>query len=386
VTGTAADPGSPPGSSGDALRILVVNWLDRENPQSGGAETHLHETFGRIAAAGHDVTLLCSGWPEARARADLDGIRVHRVGRRYTFSLHARRYFRRHLAGQSFDVIVEDLNKVPLFTPRWSDTPVVLLVHHLFGGTAFQEANPVLAGATWLLERPVPWVFRSVRTVAISESTKADLVRRGLPAENITVVPNGIDLNAYRLVPGEARFRAPTIAFVGRVKRYKRVDLVLNAVNRLRQRGIDARLLIAGRGDHLDDLESLRDRLGLQDHVEFLGFVSEERKRELLRRSWVHVLTSPKEGWGIANIEAAACGTPTVASDSPGLRESVLDGETGFLVPHGDEVALADRLEALIQDEALRTRMGEAARAFARRFSWEASAEALLAVLREATC
>lgn len=384
MTGTTADPGDSPGSSsGDTLRILVVNWLDRENPQSGGAETHLHETFGRIAAGGHDVTLLSSGWPGSPARADLDGIEVHRVGRRYTFSLHARRYFRKHLAGHRFDVIVEDLNKVPLFTPRWSETPVVLLVHHLFGKTAFQEADPILAGTTWLLERPIPWIFSGVRTVAISESTRADLVRRGLAAENITVIPNGIDMKSYRAVPDEPPFQVPTIVFVGRVKRYKRVDLVLNALNRLRGQGIEARLLVAGRGDHQGDLEGLRDRLGLQDHVEFLGFVSEERKRELLRRAWVHVLTSPKEGWGIANIEAAACGTPTVASDSPGLRESVVDGETGFLVPHGDEAALVNRLGVLIEDQDLRTRMGEAARAFARRFSWEASAEALVAVLRE---
>jgi glycosyltransferase involved in cell wall biosynthesis len=393
VTGTSADPGrseeAPPSArpagtpTGEALRILVVNWLDRENPLSGGAETHLHETFGRIARQGHDVTLLCSGWPGSESRIELDGLRVHRVGRRYTFSLHARRYFERHLASPGFDVIVEDLNKVPLFTPRWSQIPVVLLVHHLFGRTAFQEANPVLATATWLLERPVPWVFRSIRTVAISESTKADLIRRGLPPENISVIPNGIDLDAFRSVPGEDRFATPTIAFVGRVKRYKRVDLVLEALAILRRRGLDARLLVAGRGDYLEELGRLRDRLGLEDRVEFLGFVTEERKRELLRRAWVHVLTSPKEGWGIANIEAAATGTPTVASDSPGLRESVLDRETGFLVPHGDATALADRLHLLLSDEELRASMSRASRAFAERFSWNASAEGVLNVLRQ---
>jgi glycosyltransferase involved in cell wall biosynthesis len=127
----------------------------------------------------------------------------------------------------------------------------------------------------------------------------------------------------------------------------------------------------------------LRDRLGIEDRVEFLGFVTEERKREILRRAWVHVLSSPKEGWGIANIEAAASGTPTVASDSPGLRESVLDRETGFLVPHGDPTALADRLELLVADEELRTSMSRASRAFAERFSWDASAGAVLKVLRE---
>ncbi len=103
-----------------------------------------------------------------------------------------------------------------------------------------------------------------------------------------------------------------------------------------------------------------------------------------MRRSWVHLLTSPKEGWGIANIEAAACGTPTVASDSPGLRDSVIDGETGFLVPHGEIDALADRVETLLNDEALRRKMGGACRAFSESLSWERSAERMEAFLRDA--
>jgi glycosyltransferase involved in cell wall biosynthesis len=110
--------------------------------------------------------------------------------------------------------------------------------------------------------------------------------------------------------------------------------------------------------------------------------LGEAEKRDVLRRAWVHVLTSPKEGWGISNLEAAACGTPSVASDSPGLRESVRDGETGILVPHGDVVALADALGSLLRDEELRSRMGRQARAFAESFSWDASADRVEALLR----
>jgi hypothetical protein len=150
----SAGPSRPSGSPGGKLRILVVNWQDRENPLAGGAETHLHEIFGRLAAWGDDVTLLCSSFPGASPLAQLDGMETHRTGGRYSFAIQARRYFRSHLRHRPFDVIVEDLNKVPLFTPFWSGTPVVLLVHHLFGGTAFQEASLPVAAATWLLERP----------------------------------------------------------------------------------------------------------------------------------------------------------------------------------------------------------------------------------------
>jgi len=362
------------------MRILVVNWLDLENPQSGGAEVHLHETFGRLAHRGHEVVVLCSGWKGAAQRAEADGLEIHRCGSRYTFSLHARRYFRQHLQDRDFDVIVEDLNKVPLFTPRWGDTPVVPLVHHLFGRTAFSEASFPVALATVLLERPIPRVFGGLPAVAVSESTRDDLIRRGLKGEDIEVIPNGIDLDHY--TPGSSpKAELPTLLFMGRLKRYKSVDLVLQAVRRLVDRGVELRFVIAGRGDDESRLRGVTTELRLDDVVEFAGFVSEERKLELLRSSWLHLLTSPKEGWGIANLEAAACGTPTVASDAPGLRESVVDGQTGFLVPHGDVERLAERIGEVITDADLRARLGRGAAEFAADYSWDASAmrwEALL--------
>ena len=105
------------------MRILVVNWQDRENPQAGGAETHLHEIFGRLAARGHEVSLLCGGWPGAPRRAELDGIRVHRIGTRYTFPLLARAECHAVFPARSYDVLVEDLNKVPLYTPEVGCAP-----------------------------------------------------------------------------------------------------------------------------------------------------------------------------------------------------------------------------------------------------------------------
>ncbi len=354
------------------MNLLVLNWQDRLNPQAGGAETHLHEIFGRLAGRGHQVTLLVSGWAGAAARDDVDGMEVHRAGGRYTFSLAAPAYYRARLRTRTFDVIVEDLNKVPLLSPLWAEPPVALLAHHLFGITAFQEASPPLAAATWLLERPLGRVYRSVPTMAVSRSTAHDLGERGLPEERIAVIPNGVDLD--RFTPAAERFDAPTLLYLGRLKRYKRVDLPIRAVAALRSEGVDVRLIVAGTGDAAEPLRALVRELGVGDAVEFRGFVSEEEKRELFRRAWVHVLTSPKEGWGITNLEAAACGTPTIASDSPGLRDSVVDGETGFLVPHGDVARLADRIRLLIGDEALRERLGREARQFAQRFTWEGAA------------
>ena len=365
------------------MRILVVNWQDRLNPNAGGAEIHLHEIFGRLARWGHEVQLLTSGFRGARPREEVDGIRVQRVGTRMSFGLGVPGYFRRSRGADRFDIVVEDLNKVPVFTPLLTQTPVVLLVHHLFGGTAFQEASFPVATATWLLEKTIPRVYRGLGVVAVSRSTAEDLRTRGLEGPEIAIVPNGVDSDRFSPDPGVALADQPTLLYLGRLKRYKRVDLILRAVARLREKVGGLRFLIAGKGDHEGSLRALSESLGIGETVSFLGYVSEEEKVRLLRSSWVHVLTSPKEGWGISALEAAACGTPTVASDSPGLRDAVLDGKTGTLVRHGDVGALAEALAGILRSPLTRMRMAREARAFAEDFSWEGSARQMLEIMED---
>jgi glycosyltransferase involved in cell wall biosynthesis len=362
------------------VRILLVNWQDRENPEAGGAEIHLHEIFARIAARGHEVTLLCSGWKGAAPRAHLDGVDVHRVGARYTFQFLARRYYRRSLAPLNFDVLVEDINKVPLYTPTWGARRTLALVPHLFGTTAFQEVSFPVAAVVWLMERPLVSAYRGLPFEAISQSTADDLARRGIPRGDVRVIYPGIDSDAFTPDP-TARAREPLFVYLGRLKRYKRVDLVVRAFAAMGHP--TATLAIAGTGDHRGELEKLARSLDLGDRVRFLGFITEREKLALLRQAWALAFTSPKEGWGITNLEAAACATPVVASDSPGLRESVRDGETGFLVPHGDVRALAAALSRLANQPELVARLGVNARRFAGRFTWDAAARQTEEHLRE---
>lgn len=365
------------------MKLLVINWQDRTNPQSGGAEIHLHEVFGRLAARGHRVSLLVSGFPGAPTQEVVDGMEVHRVGGRHTFNVVAPGYYRRNLAAERFDVVVEDLNKVPVFAPLWVRRPLVVLVHHLFGTTAFREASVPFAAATWLLERPIPWFYRDVPAEAVSESTADDLVARGLHRDRIRVIHNGVDVEFFSPDPAVGRTEEPTFLYLGRLKRYKRIDLAVEAVARLAHAGTPARLVVAGKGDEEPRLRALAERRGIGDRVVFEGFVTEARKRELLRRAWATVLPSPKEGWGITNVEAAACGTPAVASDAPGLRESVVHERTGLLVPHGDVAALADALGSLARDRARVEALGRGALEFAADFTWERAADRTEAHLAE---
>ena len=209
------------------MRILLVNWQDRENPQAGGAEIHLHEIFGRLAAKGHEVRLLCGGWPGCPPRARIDGIEVHRVGTRHTFPFLAHRYYRQHLNGWA-DVLVEDINKIPLYTPRWGAKATVALVPHLFGTTAFQEFPAPMAAAVWVAERPLGRMYRHVPFQAISESTADDLAHRGIARRSVEVIYPGIDTVAYTPNAAE-RSATPVFAYLGRLKKYKGVHLVIRA-------------------------------------------------------------------------------------------------------------------------------------------------------------
>jgi glycosyltransferase involved in cell wall biosynthesis len=353
------------------VRLLIVNWQDRENPLAGGAEIHLHEIFERLAAGGHQVTMLCGGWPGCPPRAVLGGIDVHRTGIRQTFALKAWGYYRRHLARAPFDVIVEDINKMPLYTPWWGARRVVACVPHLFGGTAFQELAAPLAAAVWLSERPIPYAYRHTPFEAISESTADDLAARGIARDHVRVIYPGASCTYYTPDAGQ-RSPTPVFAYLGRLKKYKGVDLVIRAFAQVTD--TRAVLEIAGEGDFRPTLERLVASLDLNGRVRFLGFVSESEKLALLRRAWATAFASPKEGWGLTNIEASACGTPVVASNSPGIRESVKHGETGFLVPHGDVAAMAQAMQQLCGDPTLVAQLGRQGRQFAESFTWERAA------------
>lgn len=358
------------------MNILLVNWQDRANPHAGGAEIHLFEIFSRLASQGHRVRLVCSGWEGAPERVTLDGIHIRRVGGRNSFALLGRRAVQRAVRAERPDILVEDINKLPLFLATRTRVPFCAIVPHLFGETAFNEAPWPVAAAVWAAERPLPRAYRRAGFHAISESTRDDLIARGVAPDRVRVIHPGVDSRRFTPGPPGRRSTAPTFLYVGRLKRYKGIGFAIEALALARRRRPDLRLEIAGTGDYRPELERLVSRLELNKAVTFHGFVSEERKIDLMRWSWANVFPSPKEGWGITVIEAAACGTPSLASDSPGLRDSVRHGETGFLVPHGDVGALAGRMLELADSAHLVSRLGETGRRLAEGLSWERSAAA----------
>lgn len=364
------------------MRILVINWRDINHPEAGGAEVHFQETFTRIVAAGHHVTLLCSRFSGGADHEWIDGIEVIRNGGKFTFNLTVPGFYRSRLADANFDLIIENLNKIPFFLPALvKDRPILALVHHLFGTTVFRETNPVFASYVYLTERIIPYVYRSCDFEVVSESTMAELKRMGIPSGQMEVVNNGIDLDLFSGGDAMDKKSGTSVIYLGRLKRYKNVDRLIQAMISVHAELSDVRLTIVGEGDHYEALKALTVQLGLHDIITFTGFVSDNEKVRLLRGADVAAFPSDKEGWGLSVIEANVCYTPVVATDVPGLRDAVVDQETGILIPLGDTTALADALILLLKDDTLRTQMAQKAADRAVGFTWDITAGRTLDII-----
>jgi len=355
------------------MKIVIFNWQDRTHPQAGGAETHLHEIFSRMVRSGHDVTLVACAFDGAPSREVVDGITVIRIASRSTYNFAVPLWWRRHGRHHGYDLVIDDINKIPVFCPLFVRTPILGLVHHLFGSAIFTEAG-VLAGTyVWLAERMIPYVYRDTPMVVVSESTRRECIEAGLSEKHIDIVYNGVDVEEFPMKLS-AKASPPTVAYFGRLKRYKSVDHVIHAMQQVVRTLPDARLEILGRGDDEPRLRELAASVGLSQHVAFHGFVSNDQKIQLLSQAHVVVNPSKKEGWGITNLEANACGTPVISADSPGLRDSVSNGVSGLLYPYGDIEILAQRIVSVLTDQQLSLTLQEGSLSWARQFSWDRSA------------
>ncbi len=360
------------------MRILAFNWRDPHHPEAGGAEVHLHEILRRFVAWGHDVIQLSSGFRGGGAEDEIDGVRVKRRGSWYDANWVLRRAYQRELRGQEFDLVIEDINKVPFFTPDFVRQPVLAVVPHLFGTAVFREASWPLAAYVYAHELLIPRVYRRTDFLVISESTRRDLAARGLPETRIRVVPVGVDHATYSPDPSAGKSPVPLILHLGRIRRYKGIQTLIEMMPQVRSRLPEAELWIAGSGPYA---HALAERARGVAGVRLLGHRPLGEVVELLRRAWVVASASVKEGWGLTMLEANACGTPTVATRVPGLVDSVIHEETGLLVPFGDRAALAGALIRVLEDDGLRRRLGEGGRRFALRFTWERAAEEAFAVV-----
>ena len=269
--------------------------------------------------------------------------------------------------------MLEVVNGITFLTPLWLRRPRVALVHHIHRDHYVAEMGRPGAVAALLAETlPLRLLYRDTTFLTISESGRHDLTELGMPEDRIHVAYLGVEPPPFEASP---RSEAPRLLYLGRLKQYKRVELLLDVLEAIP----DAVLDIAGEGDHREALEAEIARRGLTERVVLHGHVSEEVKAELLSRSWVNLTASSAEGWCLTVMEAAMYRTPSAALAVGGLPESIEDGRTGLLAEDGEQ--LTEQVRALVEDRALRERLGETARDRASGFTWERTARENLAVL-----
>jgi len=351
-------------------RVHFLAWRDRDDPEAGGSELHAHRVASLWADAGIDVTMRTSSVAGQAPVVRREGYRVVRRSGRYAVFPHAAVEQLRAVRRPG-DALVEIWNGMPFFSPLWYRGPRITFLHHVHA-EMWRMALPGTLGAAgeWMEQHLAPRAYRRSRIVTLSDSSRREIIAMmGLPPALVSVAPPGIE---PRFAPGGTRTPHPTVVAVGRLVPVKRFHLLIRALAEVRVAVPDFRAVIIGEGVERSRLEDLRHRLGAEEWLELPGQLADDEVLEWYRRAWVLASASVREGWGMTLTEAAACGTPSVATRIAGHCDAVVDGRSGLLA--GSTAELADGLRRVLVDADLRHRLGAHALEHARQFTWGATA------------
>jgi glycosyltransferase involved in cell wall biosynthesis len=362
------------------VKILILNWRDIRHPRAGGAEMRLHQIYAPLTEQGHEVVLYSCAFPGCEKQENVDGIEIHRLGNDLIFAplctVNLKRWVKRHNA----DIVVEELNKLPFYSPLVYKGPLMIQMAHLWRNSIFKEAIFPVAVVVWFFEQTIGWLYKKCWFSVYSTCTQSDLKAFGVADEHNRLIYCGADLSSY--TPGQVE-REPFILWISRLQKYKGPTDAVEVLERLLPENSELKLVIVGEGPFRPQLEEFIKSKGLQNQVKLTGFISEEEKIDLLQRAAIHLQSSYKEGWGLSVIEANACGCPVVANDTTGLRDSCRDNENGLLYKHCDIDDAASKVRNILTDEALRQRLVDKGFMWASEFSWERNTREIFEYLQE---
>ncbi|MBI3985241.1 MAG: glycosyltransferase family 4 protein [Candidatus Levybacteria bacterium] len=362
------------------MNILILNWRDTKHEWAGGGEVYISELAKRWIKMGHKVTLFCGQDVRGKLPSEetISGIKIYRKGGRFTLYLWAFIYYFTRFR-KNTDVVVDVQNGIPFFTTIYCRKPKVAVVYHVHGKQFFVELPFPINIVGFIIERYLfPLFYYKTKIIAISKTTKDDLIERGFKNKNIEIVYCGI--NGKKQNASVNKFYKPTILYLGRIKKYKRVDLLIKIMPEVLKRVPNAHLMIAGWGTEASSITDITMRSITRRKVNIIGPVSEAEKKHLLSKAWVFVNPSIGEGWGISVIEANLYGAPAVAFDVAGLSESIRHGQTGYLSK--DEKEFIDNICRILKNKELRLKLSKNAKKWANTFNWETAAANSLEVIK----
>jgi glycosyltransferase involved in cell wall biosynthesis len=344
------------------MRILWFNWRDLRNPEAGGAEIYTHEVMKRLAKKGYDITLFTSRFRDCQFNENINGVDIIREGNKYTVYKKAKNYskaYRHH-----YDLMIDEINTRPFFIHKFvTEKQVIALIHQLAREFWFYETKfPLNYIGYYYLEKKWLSNYKNIITLVPSNSTKIDLEEIGF--KRVFIAPPG--LNVRPLPNMKEKEANPTIIFMGRLKKAKLPHHALQAFSIIKHEMHDAKMWIIGDGYFRKKLESFETK-----DVTFYGYISNEKKYELLSRAHIILVPAVREGWGLIVTEANAMGTPAIGYDIPGLRDSIVHGETGITLVEKTPAAMAKQAISLLRDSDRLFKYSRKALEFSREFRWD---------------
>ncbi len=370
------------------MNILILNWRDIKNPRSGGAEILTHEVAKRWIKLGHKVTLFSSTFPNSKKEEMIDGVKFVRGGhpdaRFLLSSVHFLAYkFYRKNPGK-FDAVIDEVHGLPFFTPWYVKEKKVVLICEVAGDLWVKMFGPFFGLFGRLIEHLyLRFIYKNIPYLTISISTQDELLKEGIKNKYITVLPMGIT------VPKEIKKiekeKDPTLIFVGRLSKSKGIEDAIEALSQVLKINTKIKFWIVGGGDedYVRFLKKKAKNLNVLDRISFWGYVSEEKKFELMGRAHILLAPSLKEGWGLTVPEAGFMGTPAIGYNVPGLREVIKDNKTGYLTLRNNPSELAKSIDKSLKKESEYERLGRAAKNMSLSYNWDNTAQAMLDSLKK---
>lgn len=369
------------------MNILILSWRDIKHPNAGGAEQVMHEHAKGWISTGYDVTLFSSFFSGGKAEEDMDGVHIIRRGGQL-LEVQIRAFFW-YLFGEhkKFNLVIDCFHGIPFLTPLFIRTKKLALIQEVAKEVWFLNHLPspvnLIVGAIGYVLEPLVFLFyRNIPFMTGSNSAKDDLVKFGIPARNISVIPHGVIINAPKKLPSKEKTK--TITFLGTLARDKGVEDAIRAFSILSTKDeFNFWILGSGAPEYVSYLKSLSSRLGVEKKIIFFGFVSEKEKFKKLASSHILVNPSVREGWGLVNIEANAMSTPVVAYKSPGLIDSVKDEMNGILCKENSPKELARQVMMILENKSVYDSLQKGALLWSKRFTWEKSRKKSLKLIQD---
>jgi glycosyltransferase involved in cell wall biosynthesis len=348
------------------MRFLMLNWRDPRNPLSGGAERVSLAYLKELARRGHEVAWFANDFPGGQREEIFDGIQIVRGGGKGSSVFKAKAWCRQQ---KRFDLVIDQHHGIPWYAPWWCGTNRVAYIHEVLGPIWSSFYPWPFSAIGQMQERWTHWFYRDVPFWTPSDSTKKVLQAHGV--KDVHVFLNGTDAKPLPELEAKPLASPLRLAVVCRLAPNKRVEHAIQAVEILRERGINIRLTIVGTGDEENVLKQLVKKLSLDDRVTFTGLLDEQKKNDCLRHAHFLVHTSVREGWGLNVIEANAMGTPAIVYPVGGLVDSTVDNETGLVTRDETPAAVAETIQEIFKSPGKYDRLRAGAWARAKALQWD---------------